>query len=406
MPTAGGLLRYCVLALVAAIITLPTGSVCGLPVKHVLMVLAVASLAVCRRGLRPTRLQIAAGLATAAAVSLWTAVGLANGATPTDIADHAIAIAITVAVPILLGLTDGAGIISRAALWQTVLAAGLAHATMKILVTVAIATGLVGTSQVLDAYRSVSGIAPVELGFGGGLHRLQLPNDLLSPLFMAWCGLHAWPPGTNSRLARLVRWVSAANLFITGSRYYFAALPFLGLRRHGDETTLPPGSRIRRVAMVAVLAGAAGFGACFVVGRILHDDNPTSDNTRIEQMRILVKSWREQPWLGHGFGSHPPGLVRDQLQPWSFESQWVALLYQTGLLGLLAAVLAVVIWGRTVLARNQRRGVSCLLMTWLIGCGLFNPALLGSVAGLAFALFMLPPEHRIRPDTTIPGSSP
>jgi O-antigen ligase len=52
------------------------------------------------------------------------------------------------------------------------------------------------------------------------------------------------------------------------------------------------------------------------------------------QFRALIDAWAKTPIFGAGAGAAGATYIRDPAQPWAYELSYVALLYQTGLVGL------------------------------------------------------------------------
>jgi hypothetical protein len=55
---------------------------------------------------------------------------------------------------------------------------------------------------------------------------------------------------------------------------------------------------------------------------------------RSQQFKSLIDAWTGSPIIGSGVGAAGASYVRDPSQPWAYELSYVALLYQTGVLGL------------------------------------------------------------------------
>jgi hypothetical protein len=64
------------------------------------------------------------------------------------------------------------------------------------------------------------------------------------------------------------------------------------------------------------------------------------------QFNALIDAWAKSPVFGAGAGAAGATYVRDPSQPWAYELSYVALLYQTGLVGLLiyASGIAWIFW--------------------------------------------------------------
>lgn len=87
-----------------------------------------------------------------------------------------------------------------------------------------------------------------------------------------------------------------------------------------------------------------------------------SSSIRAEQFWLLLNAWSEKPLLGHGHGAYISELVRDPDQPWAYELSYIALLFQTGILGMLvysSAVLWVFVKGVFIM-RQQPESVGYL----------------------------------------------
>lgn len=52
-----------------------------------------------------------------------------------------------------------------------------------------------------------------------------------------------------------------------------------------------------------------------------------------QQASLLLAGWRSYPLIGAGLGATLPGLTRSAEQPWAYELSYLALLFQTGVVG-------------------------------------------------------------------------
>jgi len=96
------------------------------------------------------------------------------------------------------------------------------------------------------------------------------------------------------------------------------------------------------------------------------DDNGA--NERRKQFHALVAGWMENPIFGAGHGSPAYGSVRSALQPWSYELSYMALLYQTGIVGVVAYASGIcwIFWmGIRVIRAGGR--LSALMLACLTG---------------------------------------
>ncbi|HVS88647.1 MAG TPA: hypothetical protein VHF01_10565 [Candidatus Acidoferrum sp.] len=82
------------------------------------------------------------------------------------------------------------------------------------------------------------------------------------------------------------------------------------------------------------------FSAGFDFSASNQSDNSTG---RVEQYLALKSGWMEAPLVGRGLGASAHASIRSTSMPWSYELSYLALLFQTGLLGF-AAYTAGIAW--------------------------------------------------------------
>jgi hypothetical protein len=113
----------------------------------------------------------------------------------------------------------------------------------------------------------------------------------------------------------------------------------------------------------------SGLGDRFSVG---FDFSPNSEDTGATDRRVqyhaLLAGWMENPILGAGHGSPAFGSIRSEESPWNYELYYLALLYQTGLLGF-TAYAAGIFWIYWMGMRVIRSGgyLSALMVASLVG---------------------------------------
>jgi hypothetical protein len=67
----------------------------------------------------------------------------------------------------------------------------------------------------------------------------------------------------------------------------------------------------------------------------------TGSSVRGEQFKMLIEGWFEVPLLGAGHGASLPAYRRSDIAPWAYELSFVALLFQTGLIGVFCYVVEI-----------------------------------------------------------------
>jgi O-antigen ligase len=98
-----------------------------------------------------------------------------------------------------------------------------------------------------------------------------------------------------------------------------------------------------------------------------------STATRYEQFDLLIRSWQKKPLLGFGHGAVSQYIVRSEDRPWMYELSYVALLFQTGIIGLLT-YLGLLAWpvfkGMQLLKRGTAEA-SVFIVPIIVGCFCF-----------------------------------
>jgi hypothetical protein len=74
-------------------------------------------------------------------------------------------------------------------------------------------------------------------------------------------------------------------------------------------------------------------GSLIKEGGSLISGGGASESVRAEQFFALLDGWQQNPLFGAGHGASAVGSLRDAEMPWAYELSYVALLFQTGLVG-------------------------------------------------------------------------
>jgi len=145
---------------------------------------------------------------------------------------------------------------------------------------------------------------------------------------------------------------------------------FFAIFLHAPEERTILFKSLRRFAVTLVLglslvvlllrpAYAISFSGFFDRFSSGFDFSPTSmDNSpdeRRQQFFALEQGWLEHPLFGAGLGEPAYGSIRSEDMPWAYELSYLALLFQTGLVGLVtyASGIAWIYW---MAAKIIRRG--------------------------------------------------
>jgi hypothetical protein len=270
------------------------------------------------------------------------------------------------------GFTGGFLVFVAAPLLWWMAATAVDERTLRgVFTTLAVATVFVGGTISLYAAGN-TGVFPQLVpswlldqygaGFGGtqyievrlyGLSTLVATGPLwVASLFVGRDGL--LPPNW----LRLLAAIAATAGTLTGGRRALALVlilaPIIGwglrviLQRRPAE-----GTTVRGRVLIAVMAGLAVVGflpglvsggvigntwqslASYVTGAAFPGASAADDRLRAYQADRLLEKWTEAPVFGHGFGATIDGFARDLAEPWRWELQYHALLFQTGVVGML-----------------------------------------------------------------------
>lgn len=137
--------------------------------------------------------------------------------------------------------------------------------------------------------------------------------------------------------------------FITGRRVYFLLVLIIffiisNLKVH------PFIKNQKKIIYISLISGMAlsifflGNWLGIEINKIIDygfsafDMKEFGNEQRFLQIKYLVEGWLESPitfLIGHGHGSYSDLIIRSYEMPWAYEVFYIALLFQTGLVGLL-----------------------------------------------------------------------
>lgn len=148
----------------------------------------------------------------------------------------------------------------------------------------------------------------------------------------------------------------------------------------------------RRAAIAVLLASLALSPVAYpwidfspVVSRFSANTSGDSDAIRFMQYEALSRDMDGHLLFGHGWATFRVDFIRDATLPYSYEMQWLALLYQIGVVGVLciAALIALVLLPYQRMSRAEYGMVVLFMLTVL--AAFTNPVLLGRSPGAIYA---------------------
>jgi hypothetical protein len=94
-------------------------------------------------------------------------------------------------------------------------------------------------------------------------------------------------------------------------------------------------------------------------------DNPNAESNylRKEQFEALIKGWYDNKLIGNGLGAHAQGSIRDVSATWNYELSYIALLFQTGLVGIFVYTSSIfwIIYESVLICRRNKYYASYLV---------------------------------------------
>jgi hypothetical protein len=394
------------LGLVFILILLPSGSISGINIKIIFLGLFAAVFVsyLITGGPSITIAELIFLCVTAAFLLTLTLNGVLNQQTSsTQVFFEARDICSTILIAWLGFFLIGRGIIPAEKLIAVVVYAMCAVSVFKLALEAA-------SLSHMDVVGTLQSILPqsafVTTGIGFDLFRLQLSDDILGP-FTLFALLT--PTVTGVRIGRLSRVIMPVVLlasgFITFSRYIW----MLFAVALAAAIVIERNWKLLAATTLAGIAMAVLFSQFFAVvayDRFQSTGVEISDAVRSEQSTALFEEFMRRPIWGKGLGAHATGIIRSDAFSYSYEIQWLALLMQVGIVGMIGVVLLLWVSVRDLIAARHpaKPWIALLFLLWL-GAGFTNTYMTTSFAGVAFAMFIAI-FHRIRYRRVIVAMAP
>lgn len=210
----------------------------------------------------------------------------------------------------------------------------------------------------------------------------------LIPFFIA--ALLTWPRNIMAQFHRLLIWISLVLglgiSIISGRRALILVITAAPIITLLFQSFLPHdfGKISRRQTMrilcviIALIIGvviflqyAENISAMSAIESVFSGGD-YGDSKRIEQFNHLLAAWADSPVIGAGLGASVPGYIRSEETPWSYELTYMALLFQTGLLGFFAyaAAVAWIFWRGLIILRSADE-MGLYMLPLLVGLSCF-----------------------------------
>lgn len=121
---------------------------------------------------------------------------------------------------------------------------------------------------------------------------------------------------------------------LTFTRFYWIVILFALIVFLARNATIKYLSYIIFMAFLLFLVNWEVFVGLFenLIVRLL---DFKSTDVKAEQSRFLISAWEEAPLMGRGISFYVPEYFRGMREPYTYEVQWLALLMQIGIVGLM-----------------------------------------------------------------------
>jgi len=228
------------------------------------------------------------------------------------------------------------------------------------------------------------GVEPITLEILPRLIRVQTISDVLTP-FLILVVTKESPLHKKYKYTILLIFI--VSLFLSYARLLWIVAIF-SLIMNSPKMRISTKNLGAIVAMIIItVLSLLYFPLNIIVDRFFSNDTYASDTARSTQIKGLLVYFEEKPILGHGLGSYVPGLLRDNLAPYTYEVQWLAFLMQLGVLGLILLLFILFAGLVFIIYRSESTTWPFMYIVWLL-MSFTNPYLTSSVSGVVFFVLL------------------
>jgi len=393
--TPGTFLKWTVFALVFCSVALPTGTIVGIPLKHLAYVACMCGLIGrwCHPSSKLDVRLVWMFFLVSAFVAFYLFIGAINPLIKFGyVLNEGIAFFSAITIVLIALAARSLGAVSDEELASYIFYGAFVFAIWKVLVVLALVSGVVDFPDVYSFLVKYVGYRPVTSGIFGGLVRFNLIiYDFIVAVLLFF--VPAFPksfslvPGWVRRVFLLIGF---ACLVFAFSRLLFGLVAVLWAYLFVFKMRA-----VSKLVAAVVIVVAISMSMAWIVGAFeqrfndLHSSR--SDDIRSEQIEALLDQWVDAPLIGGGFGSYAPGYVRDPSAPFSYEVQWVGFLAKLGALGVLFLIsLVFCLFGIVYKSSGGLDGlvVGFVLAIFILG-GFTNQYLVSSASGVFYSLVLV-----------------
>lgn len=381
-------------------ILLPSGSVFEFNIKIIIsLFLVVGVMVFCLKNQLITRKEILLITIFNLFILFFSWISILNGYAISAVFSQLVAI-FSIVLPMWIGkklITTGELAINFAR--KTIIAVAIVHGLIKIISFLCIVLGFITLEEYVTFQKIVFGVTPISLELDG-FTRLNVPSDFIFPIAIAVCISYE-----SEKFKKIISVsVFLAAVIISYSRYLWLYTFICILSSFFMSFSSGKNIRIWWLILIILLLSVFfmimvqyedNFIVNFIVERYKGDNAESSDYTRTIMYDWLYNNIMDSLLIGYGLGSYVHQFIRFDDTPWNYELQWLSIILNFGILGLLYILSQFFIYyidGFSYLFKQKKFSKiymwSVTLLMWF-AVGFINCFLITSSAGVVFFSFWL-----------------
>jgi len=382
------LVKVSVSSLIFLSLGLPSGTLVGIPVKHIAYLICVVSLFVhWRKGAKINSVYILLLVASFLFIIFFILVATLRAKTPFAYAfQEGMNFGTTLSISLFILMANSCKAIKDEEIVLSAFYAIFFFSLWKFLAVFLITTGITSVNDVISFFSHYTGYMPLTLDMPGEYKRLTfMLQDFASAFFLFLVPTYPRLFSKAPLFIRIIFMFTGLIAVVSGySRYTFIILAafwsFAFLFKFSFK------QRLLACSIVAVIIASSfpwlieayefRFTSHLAVG---------SDKVRYEQTSALLNHWENLPILGGGFGYYAKDYVR---LAYLYEVQWVSFLTKFGLIGIsFLAILVLLLFYKILSGKKtiDHYAMAFALLSYLLS-GFTNPLLLTSPSAILYVL--------------------
>lgn len=392
MTSHNNALKISAAALIFFSLALPSGSILGIPLKHIAYLACFLSLIITwsknRSKIEPAIILLF--LLISSFVAFFILLGSFQGTSEFNyviLEGTGVFTAVTIVLILISAISTNE--VTDKDLVKFTFFGALAFALWKVTIVLLLVSGFIKYQDVYYFFTEYAGYRPVSSGIFGGLVRFNfIIYDFVVAVFLYLIPAHPKLFNNISKPTRIIfLFVGLLCLIFAFSRLLFLLVTVLWAHLFFFKLTFGKKLVALTLSMV-VLVPASPWISGAIEQRFSGVHSEKSDDIRSDQIVALINTWSESPVIGGGFGHYSKKLIRDQNAPFSYEVQWIGFLAKLGIVGVGFLVFFITLLYYKVLTpfySGDQLLLAAILTVFVLG-GFTNQYLVSSASGVFYSL--------------------